>query len=208
MSCLTSLRARITSRAICLCLRSRRCSIGSTSNPPRRRRARATGPAGRDRARASTLAAASRGGSLTAAVATKMLTVFVAGVAIVFLHHRATPAPNSVPPGSLASDSGHGRDARSQLAILRRPQGTAERLAPWAVAAEKRPDCSNCLNLAKVDTRDARLLTMLQVRAPGGRGELNERIYMIVGMPTAAPRGTARLSMAGGRRSGCAERST
>lgn len=129
-----------------------------------------------------------RGGTLTAVVATGVA-VLVAGVAIVLLHHRATTMQTSVAPARSVPALDTVATLRSQLAILRRPQRVADRLPPWAVAAETRPNCSNCLNLAKLDSRDTRLLTRIHVQAPGGRGEVNERIYMIVGTPWATGKG-------------------
>jgi len=86
---------------------------------------------------------------------------------------RPVPAPDTV------------ATLRSQLVILRQPQRAADGLSPWAVAAEERPDCSNCLSLAKVENRDTRLLVRVHARAPGGHGEIDERIYLIVGTPWA-----------------------
>lgn len=126
------------------------------------------------------------------AIASMAVTVAVAGLAILFLHHRATTVPTEVPPTRPAAVSETVATLRSQLAILRRNQRASDRLPGSALAAEERADCSNCLNLVKVDTRTTRLLAKISVRAPNAPGEVNESIYLIVGTPSATAQRSGR----------------
>jgi hypothetical protein len=112
----------------------------------------------------------------------------VAALAIVLLGHRHTSSTTTVAPVRPASGPETIATLRSQLAILRRSQRASDRLPAWALAAEERPDCSNCLNLAKPIKRDTRLLTRIHVRSSSGHGKVDERIYLIVGTPSPTAR--------------------
>lgn len=122
-------------------------------------------------------------GRLAVIVAT-VTALVVAAVALTSLRHapssrpqpvapqHARPAPN---PNSLAG-------LRSDLAILRRPQASADELPAWGIAAEERQNCSNCLNVAKLIPRETRLVATLHVpRSAGGIGPGLEHIYLVLG---------------------------
>jgi hypothetical protein len=119
------------------------------------------------------------------AVVSMVVTLALGGLAIVVLHHRAATVQNQLPSVRPVPGPETVATLRSQLAILRRPQRASDRLPRWAAAAEERPDCSNCLNLAHMNERETRLLADISVRPPGAAHEVNERIYLVLGTPSA-----------------------
>ncbi|MDQ6779426.1 MAG: hypothetical protein M3071_25075 [Actinomycetota bacterium] len=119
-------------------------------------------------------------GGLVVAVAT-VSTIVVTLVMIIALGRARTPstAAPATAPAPVATTLGA---LRSELAILRRPQRAVDKLPGWGIAAEVRPNCSNCLNVAKVLRRQTRLLaTVLSRPINGGPGHTRERIYLVLG---------------------------
>ena len=110
-------------------------------------------------------------------------------VAMTLLRHVAPRV--SAPQGNRPVASGDSLAAlRSELAILRRPQTRADKIPAWGIAAEERPNCSNCLNVAKLMPRQTRLVaTLHHPRMAGGV----EHVYLVLG---TVPKvwGTGRVS--------------
>lgn len=74
---------------------------------------------------------------------------------------------------------------RGELAVLRRPQTTADRMPAWATKDEERQGCGNCLNIPKLIPSATRLLTTIRIPAAleKGAGGVHgpERVYLVVG---------------------------
>lgn len=114
------------------------------------------------------------------AVAGTALAVAVAVLAIALLGHGRAPvtspaAPHPAPRANTLAG------LRSELAIVRRPQSRADRIPAWGIAAEERQQCSNCLNVAKLISRETRLLATIRLPRSASADGRRERIYLVVG---------------------------
>lgn len=115
-------------------------------------------------------------------------TIAVVVSAIILLGHRRPAVPQPVaparPPAATASSL---PGLRAELAILRRPQRTADKLTAAQIAAEQGQRCSACLNVAKLIPGETRLLATINVpRSAPELGRLPERVYLVLGtVPTA-----------------------
>jgi hypothetical protein len=109
--------------------------------------------------------------------------IAVALFAVIALSHSHSRTAPPVAPLNQSADKPTSLPAlRSQLAILRRPQRHADKLPAGGVTAERRPDCSSCLNVVKVLGRETRLLTTLQIpHADTADGRGDERVYLVLG---------------------------
>lgn len=74
---------------------------------------------------------------------------------------------------------------RRELAILRQPQSTADRMPAWVTKDEEQQGCSNCLNIPKLIPSETRLLTTISLSKAMTRGAGGvhgpERVYLVVG---------------------------
>jgi hypothetical protein len=128
-------------------------------------------------------------GASTLALAGAMaVPLAIAGLAIVLLGHRGSPV--SVRPARPTVTRHYQLPAttaelRSQLAILRRAQRPTDRVPPWAIAAEERPQAANGLTVSQVQRSSTRLLKTLRLPVNGEGLGRRERVYLVLGsMPT------------------------
>jgi hypothetical protein len=127
-----------------------------------------------------------------------LVTLVVAGLAIVLLGGRGQGNQAASPSNQAANTPDTVASLRAQLAVLRRPQTPADHAPGWAITAEEHPHCANCLTVDNVKLGQTRLLITIPLHQRSDRPG-RQRVYLLLG---SIPRGASGWRQHGAAKTG------